>query len=409
MMDTSRNVEVSSAGPGVAWQGRPVWAEINLDAVAENVRRIKRWVGPGCAVMAVVKADAYGLGAAAVAAAAKAGGATWLGVACVDEGVQLREAGLGGPILVLGVVTPAEVPKIVAARLTITLMTREVAHALSALALQVRVQAPVHLKVDTGLHRFGRDPDELVPLAEEVAALHNLRIEGLYTHFADAEDVDYTHAQLRVFDEVRRRLEARGIRPPVLHTAGTGGTLDLPEAHMDLVRIGIALSGHYPSPGTRHSVVLEPAVTVRARIARLSHLGTGDSVGYGRTYRAPDPGVIALVPVGYADGYLRVLSNRAEVLVHGRRCPVVGRISMDQLTVDVTHVPGVREGDDVVLIGRQGAEQITADDLAAAAGTISYEVLSRLAPRLPRLYLRDGQVVQVRTLLGSEEVSTLAP
>jgi alanine racemase len=409
MMDTTRSVEPVTPFQAAAWQGRPVWAEINLDAVTENTRRIKRWIGPGCQVMAVVKADAYGLGAGPVAQAAKAGGATWLGVACVDEAVQLREAGVGGPILVMGAVTPAEVPKIIASRLTITLMTREVAHALSALALQVRVQVPVHLKLDSGLNRFGRSPDELIPFAEEMAALHNLRIEGFYTHFAETEDVDFTHEQLRVFDDVRRRLEARNIRPAVLHTASSSGTLGMPETHMDLVRVGIVLSGHYPSPGVRHSVLLEPALTIRARLVRLRTIDAGESVGYGRTYRAPGRRTIGLVPMGYADGYLRALSNQGSVLVRGRRCPVVGRISMDQLTVDVTEAAGVREGDEVVLIGRQGAEQITADELAAAAGTISYEVLSRLAPRLPRIYLRDGQVVHIRTLLGSEDISTITP
>jgi alanine racemase len=384
-----------------------VWAEINLDAVSENVRRLKRWVGPGCAVMAVVKADAYGLGAVPIAEAARAGGATWLAVACVDEGVALREAGVPGPILVLGPVAPAEVSKIIAERLTITLNNREVALALSALALQCRVQVAVHLKVDTGLGRYGRRPDELLALAELVAGLPNLRIEGLYTHFADIDDPAYTERQLEIFEATRRRFDAMGLRPAILHAASSDATLQLPESHFDLVRVGIMLSGHYPSPGGRHSVALEPALTIRARIARLHAIGTGETIGYGRTYHAPGPRTIALVPIGYGDGYHRLLSGRAQVLVGGRRCPVVGRVSMDQISVDVSGVPGVREGDPVVVVGRQGVEQITLDELAAAAGTISYELLTHLAPRLPRVYLRDGQVVQVRTLLGSEEVSTL--
>jgi alanine racemase len=364
-------------------------------------------VGPGCAVMAVVKADAYGLGAIQVAEAARAGGATWLGVACVDEGVALRAAGVLGPILVLGPVAPAEVSKIIAERLTITLNNRDVALALSALALQCRVQVAVHLKVDTGLGRFGRRPDDLLTLAELVAGLPNLRIEGLYTHFADVDDLTYTQRQLDIFLATRRRFEEQGLRPALLHAAASDATLELPESHFDLVRVGILLSGHYPSPGGRHSVALEPALTLRARIVRLHSIGTGETVGYGRTYHAPGPRTIALVPIGYADGYHRVLGGRAQVLVGGKRCPVVGRVSMDQITVDVSGVPGVREGDPVVLVGRQGTEQITLDELAAAAGTISYELLSQLAPRLPRVYLRDGQVIQVRTLLGSEDISTL--
>jgi alanine racemase len=409
MVDTTRNRTTAPLAQPVDWTGRPVWAEINLDAVSENVRRLKRWVGPGCAVMAVVKADAYGLGAAPIAEAARAGGATWLGVACVDEGVALREAGAAGPILVLGPVAPAEVSKIIAERLTITLNSREVALALSALALQCRVQVAVHLKVDTGLERYGRRPDDLVALADLVAGLPNLRLEGLYTHFADVDDLDFTNRQLAVFAATRRRLEEHGLRPAILHAAASDATLQLPESHFDLVRVGIMLSGHYPSAGGRHSVALEPALTVRARLARVHTVGPGDTVGYGRTYQAPGPRTIGLVPLGYADGYRRVLSGRAWVGVWGRRCPVVGRISMDQLTVDVSAVPGVREGDPVVLVGRQGAEQITLDELAAAAGTISYELLTHLALRLPRVYLRDGQVVHVRTLLGSQDVSTLVP
>jgi alanine racemase len=357
--------------------------------------------------MAVDKADAYGLGAAHLAEAARAGGATWLGVACGYEGVALREAGVAGPLLVLGPVAPAEVSKIIAERLTITLNSRDVAVALSALALQCRVQVAVHLKVDTGLGRYGRRPDELLTLAELVAGLPNLRIEGLYTHFADVDDLTYTQRQLDIFLATRRRFEEQGLRPALLHAAASDATLELPESHLDLVRVGILLSGHYPSPGGRHSVGLEPALTIRARIVRLHTIGTGETVGYGRTYHAPGPRTIALVPMGYADGYHRVLGGRAQVLVGGRRCPVVGRVSMDQITVDVSGVPGVREGDPVVLVGRQGTEQITVDELAAAAGTISYELLSHLAPRLPRVYLRDGQVIQVRTLLGSEDISTL--
>ncbi len=407
MVDTTRNRTTAPLTAGVDWTGRPVWAEINLDAVSENVRRLKRWVGPGCAVMAVVKADGYGLGAVQIAEAARAGGATWLGVACVDEGVVLRAAGVAGPILVMGPIVPAEVSKIIAERLTITLNSRDVALALSALALQCRVQVPVHLKVDSGLGRYGRRPDDVLALADLVASLPNLRIEGLYTHFADVDDQDYTQRQLSIFLSTRRRLEEHGLRPAVLHAASSDAALALPETHFDLVRVGIMLSGHYPSPAGRHSVVLEPALTVRARIVRLHTVGTGETVGYGRTYHAPGPRTIALVPLGYGDGYHRVLGGRGWVLIGGQRCPVVGRISMDQLTVDVTGVPGAREGDPVVLVGRQGAAQITLDDLAAAAGTISYELLTHLAPRLPRLYLRDGQVVHIRTLLGDEEVSTL--
>ena len=210
----------------------------------------------------------------------------------------------------------------------------------------------------------------------------------------------YTTEQFAGFLAVRDRLLAEGIGPLLLHAASTGAVLFAPETQLDMVRIGIALSGHSSSPARPAPVVLCPALTIRARIVRLFHLPPGASVGYGRLYHAPDERTIATVPIGYADGYFRALTNRGVALVAGRRCPVVGRISMDQLTLDVTGVPGVREGDPVVLLGRQGAAEVTADELAAAAGTISYELMARLAPRLPRLYLRAGAVVEVRTLLG---------
>ncbi len=393
------------------WRGRPVWIEIDLDAVAENVRRIAAWVGPGTAVMAVVKADGYGLGAAQIGMAALAGGATWLAVASVDEGVQLREAGIDSPILVLGPATPWEMSRAVAARLTITVNSLDVARALSAAARQVRVRAPVHLKLDTGLNRYGRHPEELVALAQTLAAMPGLRLEGLYTHFANAgepED-DYASRQLDTLLDVQRRLARLGITFSIVHAASSEGVLELAESHLDLVRVGIMLTGHYPAPGARRTVKLVPVVMVHARIARLLTVPAGATVGYGRTYRAPGPRTLALVPMGYADGYHRALSNRGYMLTGGRRAPVAGRVSMDQTTIDVTGIPGVREGDPVVVVGRQGKEQVSFSDLAALIDTIPYELLTHLNKRLPRVYLQGGEVVQLTTLLGQVDLTLAEP
>ncbi|HUS17444.1 MAG TPA: alanine racemase [Chloroflexia bacterium] len=393
----------------VGWPGRPAWVEVDLDAIAENTRQVATWVGPTTAVMAVVKADGYGLGAVPVAAAALAGGATWLAVAAVDEGVLLRAAGLRGPILVLGPATAPELPRAVQARLTLTLSNLTGAQALTAVAGAAGLQAPVHLKVDTGLHRFGRTPDEVQTLADAIAALPGLFLEGLYTHFANAEDAQdsYGSTQLERLLQTRARLADRRIHFPVVHAASSAATLALPASHLDMVRIGIVLSGHYPAPDLGSPVRLQPAVTVRGRIARLFPLAAGATVGYGRTYRAPSARTIALLPIGYADGYHRALSNQAVVLVDGCSAPVVGRVSMDQITVDVTGCSGAQEGTLVTIAGGQSASPVSFDSLAALAGTISYELLTHLGKRLPRLYLRGGAVVAHHSLLETMGIALL--
>ena len=395
----------------VPWRGRPAWVEVDLDAVTANTRAIGAWVGPGTGIMAVVKADGYGLGAVPVATAALAGGATWLAVASVAEGVQLREAGLHAPILVLGPVTPWEMPRAVVTGLTITVNSLEVARALAAAAWRCRVRAPVHLKLDSGLHRFGRPPDELFALAQAAAAMPGLRLEGLYTHFANAGDLldDFAEQQLAALLALRRRLAERGITFALVHAASSAATLDLPASYLDLVRVGIMLSGHYPDPHGSRPIALQPAVAVRARVARLIPVAAGATVGYGRTYTAAGPRTLALVPLGYADGYPRVLSNCGYVRIAGQQAPVAGRVSMDQFVVDVTAIPGVQEGSPVLVAGGVGAGAVPFDDLAGLAGTISYELLARLHKRLPRVYLQGGEVVALTTLLGAEDLAVVGP
>ena len=395
----------ASPESATAFDGRPVHVEIDLSAVSHNVRAIKRWVGPRCNVMAVVKANGYGLGAVQVAGAALEGGATWLAVACVDEGVQLRNAGYDCPMLVLGYIQQSEAATVVAYGLTPIVHRVETALALERAALALGRQAKsvaVHIKVDTGLGRFGCLPDEFLPLAEKVAALPHLRLQGLMTHFAEADstDLSFAHEQLARFDAVRKRAAERGLRFAVTHASNSAATLALPEAHFDLVRTGILLSGHLPAAYLAGKITLRSAVTFRARLARVYEACIGDTVGYGRTWVAERPSVVGLVPAGYADGFRRVLSNKAQVLVRGMRCTVVGRVSMDQFGVDLTDVKGAAEGDEVILIGRQGDAEITADEIAEWAGTISYEIFTGLAPRVPRRYVRDGETVATCTLLG---------
>jgi len=381
--------------------GRPAWAEIDLEAIAANVAALQRHLSGPTQLMAVVKANAYGHGAEMVARTALESGATWLGVNTVDEGVQLRRAGLTAPILVLGHCPPQEAAKVVANHLTPTVTTLETALALASDSAERGLATPVHLKVDTGMGRYGLLPEEVVAFARRVAALPSLRLEGLWTHFATADEADksFTWQQFRVYQAVVRRLEEDGLVFPLRHVANSAATIDLPETHLDLVRCGLSIYGLYPSPQTSRTVPLRPALALKAHLARVCRLPAGASVGYGRTWVAPRPSVIALVPLGYADGYRRALSNRGVALVRGQRVPVIGRVSMDQLTVDVSSVPDVRSDDEVVLIGRQGEAEIAADEVADMLGTINYEVTTAIAARLPRVYWRGGEVVRVQTLL----------
>ena len=380
--------------------------QVDLASVAENVRAIKHWIGPNCNVMAVVKANGYGLGAVEIANAALNGGGSWLAVACVGEGVQLRQAGLECPVLLLGYVQPGEAKVVVEHTLTAIVHRVETAVALDKAAGALGMgekSVPVHIKVDTGLGRFGCLPEEFLPLALEVAQLPHLRLQGLLTHFADADspDLSFAREQLARFARIREQAAARGLQFEVTHAANSAAMLSLPEAHFDLVRTGILLSGHFPAPHLKGRIKLSSAITFRARLGRVYQACEGDTVGYGRTWVATRPSLIGLVPLGYADGFRRVLSNRGEVLVHGVRCPVVGRVSMDQFSIDVTEVEGVAEGDEVVIIGEQGQEKIGADEVAAWADTISYEIFTGLSARVPRRYVLNGKTVMYRTLLGN--------
>lgn len=397
--------EETETGATFKSAGRPVAAEIDLSAIADNVRGIKGLVGPSCRVLAVVKADGYGLGARWVALAALEGGASWLGVACVDEGEQLRRAGYSGPILVMSYTPPEEAEAAVRNRLTLVLHRERTAIAVEEAAKRLGLgegEITVHIKVDTGLGRYGCLPHELLPLARAVKKLPHLRLEGLMTHFADADNphLSFARQQLSLFNELRREAAEQGIEFEIAHAANSAATLCLPEARLDMVRCGILLSGHLPAAHLAGTIDIRPALTLRAKLARVHDSPAGTTIGYGRTWMAPSPCAIGLVTVGYADGYRRILSNRAEALVRGQRVPVVGRVSMDQIGLDLTDVPNAREGDEVVLVGEQGSSSITVDDLARWADTISYEILCGLSQRVPRHYTRAGEPIEVCNLLG---------
>lgn len=375
------------------------WAEINLSAIAHNVRAIKALVGEKCRLMAVVKADGYGHGMGRVAATALENGASALAVARIEEGVRLREQGLRAPILVMGY-TPARcVRDLIAHDLTQTVWSADDARALSEQAAADGATLAVHYKIDTGMGRLGKavvteDRDAGMAAAVQEALIINglpeVALKGVYTHFASADEADKTGVkkQLDLFSRLLGKLEAAGITSLVRHAANSAAAIDLPEARLDMVRSGIAVYGLYPSTAVdRRRVALQPAMTLKTRVIQLKKVPAGTTVSYGATYTTPRPTTLAVVPIGYAEGYNRLLSSRGHMLVNGKKAPVVGRVCMDLTVLDVAGIDGVRVEDEVVVLGKQGGEQITVEEIAAALNTISYEVVTSVTDRVPRVYV----------------------
>ncbi len=369
---------------------RPVWGEVDLGAVRANARMLAELARPA-ALLAVVKADGYGHGAVPVARAALEAGATWLGVALVEEGAALRTAGIDAPILVLSEPAPAAADTVVAHRLTPVVYTPAGIEALAKAVVDAESNAPlaVHLKVDTGMHRAGCTVEDAPALVEAIAARPELTLQGVCTHFAVADEPghEYTTDQVARFDALLDDLDARGVRPTIVHAANSAGLLAEPSHRYDLVRVGIALYGVPPADALQDRLALEPVLSLRARVAHVKELPAGARVSYGLRYELARPGTIATVPVGYADGVPRNLGLRGgEVLVRGRRFPIAGTVTMDQLMVDLGDAE-VEVGDDVVLLGRQGDEEITASEWAGRLDTIAYEVVTGIGPRVPRRYV----------------------
>ncbi|MCY3506251.1 MAG: alanine racemase [Chloroflexi bacterium] len=364
------------------------WIELELDALDNNAHVLRETAGDAT-VMAVVKANAYGHGADVVGPALEAAGIERFAVVFLPEAVALREAGVTRPVLVLGHSFAEDAETAVAHDITLTVDGEEQAAAVADAALRAgKAPVPVHVKVDSGMHRFGLAPDEVAALADRVRTLEGVTLEALWTHLANAdhEDDSFTIEQDRVVAEAVRLAGP----VPMRHIANTATTIRHPEFRYDAVRTGLGLYGalpdHTPNPG------LQRVLSMKARLARVFDVSPGEGVSYGLTWVAERQSRVALVPIGYADGYHRALSNRGHVLAGGRRCPIVGRICMDQFLIDVTGVPGVSEGDEAVLIGEQGGETITAAEVAGHIDTINYEVLAGLNRRLPRLGHRKGIV-----------------
>jgi alanine racemase len=379
---------------------------VSLDALSENIRAMRAAVAPA-ALMGVVKANAYGHGLIAVAREMIAAGAAWLGVYAVEEGLVLRSAGIEAPILVFGPFTRGEAPAFVEANLTPTVTRVDAAEMLAG--AHTGPPLSVHVKVDTGLTRAGAIPEDVLPLVSRIGEIPTLRFGGIYTHFASADEADKTpsRAQLSVFRAVLDGLRSAAIEIPLTHAANSAATLELPEAHFGLVRAGIASYGYYPSAEVRRDVPLRPVLQLLSAVTRVRSVPVGTGVGYGHEFRARRPSTIALVPVGYGDGLPRSLGNgRGRVLVHGVPAPIVGRVSMDQVTLDVTDLPDVQVGDEAVLIGEQVWSAQTADDVGDQAGTISYDILTGLLPRVPRIYVRGDEIVGVASLTRGTGVAS---
>ena len=397
--NSGNDCETKTAGSAL----RPTWLEIDLSVLSSNVRELRRRIGPRRLLYAVVKANAYGHGADLIAASAMRAGADRLAVAAVNEAVALRRAGLDAPILVLGYTPPELAQTLLEYALTATVYEARTALAFAEAAARQGQPLPVHLKVDTGMHRLGVDHADALELCARLDRDDHLRLEGIYTHFSTADEVDqrYSREQLRRFCLLLDRLVSAGCRPPIAHAANSAATLALPQAHLDAVRCGILLYGLSPSADLPAPPELRPVLSWKARIAQVRCLNAGEPVSYGNTWRAPDTRIVAVVPVGYADGFPRSPQNWQRVLIGGREASIVGRVCMDQTVVDVTEIVAsgvsVEQHDEVVLIGSQQGANLSAEMVAARLGTINYEVTSRLMARLPRIAKAEGRLLPLES------------
>ncbi len=382
------------------------WIEVDLDAIAANVRALQAAAEPRAGVTAVVKANAYGMGASAVAQAAVDAGARGVAVARVSEGRRLRESGFRHPILLLSGMDPDEAAQIVELDLTPTLSTWSSAEALSTAAGSAGKTLGVQVKVDTGMTRYGAPPDEAIAIVRGLGTLHNLQLEGFYTHFAAADDPDpfFANQQLARYLAICQQLESEGFSLGLKHVANSAGALRVPNAGLDTIRAGIALAGAYATGWVPRHGELQAAVALKARVLRLHAPAVGTSIGYGRTYKVYRPMRVAVIACGYADGFPRACSNRGRVLIRGERAAIVGTVTMDMAMADVSHIPDVEPGDEVVILGRQGEHEITIDEFAESAGLIPHELLVRLGSRPPRVYLRNGQPTAVEEVTCASSI-----
>lgn len=374
---------------------RDTYAEINLDAIRHNVRAFRLWLPQKTDIMAIVKANAYGHGAPQVAKEALKSGARYLGVATLDEAIELQDRGVDAPILVMGYIPEQALPEAIQRNIHLTFYHPEYLQQVIVSAASARKPAILHLKVETGMGRLGAYPSEVPALVKQALGSEWVRLEGLFTHFACADEGDktYTHWQADRFARVLQECEGLGADFSLVHCGNSATAIDLPQYGYNLVRIGISLYGLYPSHEVeRQHVVLKPAMSLKTRIVHLKKMPPGSGVSYGASYRTEGEETIATLPIGYGDGLNRLLSNRGNALVRGRRVPIVGRICMNQTMLRLPDDLGAELGDEAVLYGQQGDEEISVDEVARLLGTINYEVTTMVSARVPRVYKHQGML-----------------
>jgi alanine racemase len=369
-------------------KGRPTLCFIDHEALRWNLTQIRAKVGQQVKILAMVKANGYGHGAVAVAKSLLAAGGDALGVATMEEGLELRQAGIRAPILVLAGTYLDQLEEFFTNNLTPVVHEMSELEQLETAAISRNKTLNVHLKIDTGMGRLGLVAAEIDRWLPPLRKLQALKLEGVFSHFSTAESVegDYTQSQLDIFSNIVKRMRADGLSPSLVHLANSAATITLPAAYFDMVRPGIMLYGVYPSLAMAQQITLKPVLSWKSKILQLKKVPAGTSISYGQTFITKRESVIATLPVGYADGYQRLLSNRGEVLVRRQRAPIAGRVCMDLTMIDVTDIRNVQQGDEVVLLGRQGEAEISADEMAAWANTISYEILTSIGARVPRIH-----------------------
>lgn len=383
-----------------------VYAEIDLDAVLYNMESMRGNIAENTKIMAVIKADGYGHGAVEIAEAIDHLDYVFgYAVATVEEGLILRKHGIEKPILILGYVFPDQYEAMIRAEIRPTVFTAEMAEELSEAAEKTGMDCKIHFAIDTGMGRIGYQvTEEAADEMTRLAKLPHIMVEGIFTHFAKADEIEKepTHRQIELFTHMIQMLEQRGVKIPIHHCSNSAGIVEIPEANMDLVRAGITLYGLWPSDEVdKTKISIKPALSLITHVAYVKELEAGHSISYGGTYTTKETRRIATIPVGYADGYARSLSNKGDVLIHGRRAPICGRVCMDQFMVDVTDIPQAKELDEVILVGRQGDEEITVDELGDLCGRFSYEFICDIGKRVPRIYTRNHEVYLVRDCSGT--------
>jgi len=382
---------------------------INLDALRHNISEIQKLLqqhhpssNPGYPsspkIIGLVKADAYGHGLLPITKACRSGGIDFFGVALVEEALALREQGITSSLLILGPFSAEAIPVIIKEKLTPALSSLDMISLISQQARKNNTSVKVHLKVDTGLSRYGFLPEELMAALRKITTFPNIEIEGCFTHFAEADKPDspFTFQQLQAFNKVLEAIRSQGFTIPLIHAANSAAVLTLPQSHFDMIRPGLILYGLYPDSSLSDRIKLKPVLSWKTHLARLQSYPAHTSVGYNRTFLTQRDSLIATIPVGYGDGFSRLLSNRGFVLIRGKKANIVGNISMDLTTLDVTDIPEARVGDEVVLIGEQGDQSVSAGDLAGFTGTIPYEIVCQIGKRVPRIYCENGQTMEIR-------------